>query len=240
VIISFALLPFGAADWSLKIMGVGVDWLLDIARWTQNLSGSVLTTPALPDGFLVGMTFAGLFLILLQGRGRLLALVPFVFGVISLAGMDTPHILVSNDGGIMAVRGDNHVYVSSLRKDKFSLTTWFKRWNRAEGDVIQFPKQGQITMDNGGTISCDAAVCRVMVSGVKIAYGSRFYELQQDCAWANIVITDIRLPKDFCRPNEVSEFGYYDFMDRGALSIQIQDKPIIRHVSVGTGVRPWK
>ncbi len=239
VIISFALLPFGAADWSLKILGLGVDWLLDIARWTQGLSGAVMTTSAMPDSFLVMMTLTGLVLILFRGWGRVMAVIPFIVAVISIGMMDRPDIIVSNDGGVMAVKDAHHVYLSSARKDKFASDTWLKRWDKTKDDLILFPKQGQVSLENGGAISCDPSACRIEMKGIKISFGDGVYELKQDCAWANIVISDVRLPHDLCPKQDIQSFGYYDFRDKGAISIFEGNPPIYQQVGDDRGIRPW-
>lgn len=241
VIISFALLPFGAADWSLKIMGLGVDWLLDIARWTQGLAGAVLTTSSMPDLFMVMMTVSGLVLILLQGRGRLLAVLPLVVALIAIVTTKTPDVLVSNDGAVMAVRAGHQVYVSNIRKNKFVTETWLKRWNKSAADVVLFPKQSTVELDGGGSISCDPAACRIIVGSTRISFGTRHYELKQDCAWANILVSDKRLPRNFCAPYDVQVFGYYNFKDKGALSIDTTKGGVrIEQTNDNQGIRPWK
>lgn len=239
VIISFVLLPFGAADWSLKILGVGIDWLLDIARWTQGLSGSVMTTSAMSDVFLMMMTFTGLILILFHGRGRILAVLPFMVAIISIGTMDRPDMIVSDDGGVMAVRDTRHVYLSSIRKDKFASDTWLKRWNRKSDDVVLFPKQGRVNLENGGSISCDPSACRIEVGGMKISFGDKVYELKQDCIWAQVIISDARLPKDLCPNSTIRQFGYYDFKNNGPLSFFTGDSYKLQDVGHDRGIRPW-
>lgn len=240
VIISFILLPFGLADWSLKIMGMGVDWLLDIARWTQNLPGSVLTTQAMPEYAMVMITISGLILILFHGRGRIMAALPFTLAIIACLITPVPDILVSNAGTVIAVRGQDHIYLSSARRDKFAIETWLKRWNKTQDDVIAFPRQGTITTDNGTTISCDPAACRVTSGVVKLSFGARNYELQQDCNWADIIISEARLPRNFCGDRPVSMAGYYEFSRNGALAITTgHTAHHIESVGEQRGYRPW-
>lgn len=239
VIISFALLPFGAADWSLKILGLGVDWLLDIARWTQNLSGSVMTTSAMPDTFLIMMTITGLILILGHGRGRIVAGLPFLVGIISIWMMATPDVIISNDGDVIAVKDNHHIYLSSTRKDKFASDTWLKRWNKNEEDVLLFPKQGQVSLENGGSISCDPSACRIEVKGMKISYGDGIYELKQDCGWANMIISDARLPKILCPDQDIQQYGYYQFKNNGAISLFAGNPPRLQEIGRDRGIRPW-
>lgn len=238
LILSYVLMPFGAAGWSLKLMGQGVDWLLDVARWTQNLSGSVITTGASPELAMVMVTFAGLILILFQGKGKYLCLIPICVAVISMMTFSSPDILVSDEGKVMAIKDGGKIYISSARRDKFTVETWIKRWNATDITPIPFPHQGKIDLQNGGYISCDPAACRMDVHGRKISFGgARFYELREDCAWADIIISEARVPRGFCGDKPVQVFGYYNFQQSGAMAIYSDG--IIRAVGEGRGYRPW-
>ena len=239
VIISYALLPFGAADWSLRLLGLGVDWLLDIARWTQGLSGSVITTLAMTDTFLIMMSVTGLMLILFQGYGRILAAIPFAVALVSVMMADRPDVMVSDDGMVMAVKDNRHVYVSSTRKNKFASETWLKRWDKTDADVLPFPRQGAVSLENGGMIACDPSACRIDMKGTKISFGDGVYELEQDCQWADMIISDMRLPKNLCGNQVIRQFGYYDFKNNGALSILTGQRPKINQVGDDRGIRPW-
>jgi len=240
VIISFALMPFGLADWSLIIMGVGVNWLLDIAKWTAGLSGSVITTSALPQLFLVMLSIAGLTLILATGWFRAFALLPLIIAFISIGMMGYPDILISNEGTVIAIKDDQNVYLSTSRKEKFTTETWLKRWDIKPENVIIFPKQGQIKLGNeDNTISCDPAACRINFMGHHLSIGNRFYDLKKECHWADVIISDIRLPNRFCGDKNVKIFGYYQFKKTGALALSLSKDIKIETVEDQIGLRPW-
>lgn len=239
VILSFALLPFGAADWALKILGLGVDWLLDIARWTQGLAGSVINTPAMTDTFLIMMSLSLLILILFHGRGRLLVALPFVIALVSVMVVNRPDIVVSNDGMVMGVKDTHHVYLSSERKNKFASETWLKRWDIKDADIIVFPKQGRVDLENGGSISCDPSACRIEIKGTKVAFGDGIYELKQDCDWADVIISNARIPRKLCPAGNIQQFGYYDFKNNGAISLSGGNRPRLNQVGDDRGMRPW-
>lgn len=240
MMVSYVLMPFGAADWSLRLMGIGVDCLLQIARWTENLAGSVITTPATPQVFMIGITLAGIILILFRGREKIAAFVPVGIALLSLGLATSPDILVSGDGDVLAVHDRRQVYVSSLYKDKFAVETWGKRWNVAEADMHPFPKEGAVALAAGGHISCDPSVCRVEAGGMKLSFGTRLYELQQDCAWADIMVSPAYLPRHFCGDKPVQVFGHYNFQKNGALAIRSGKPPKMTTVADGIGERPWR
>lgn len=239
VIVSFALMPFGLADWALKIMGLGVNWLLDIARWTQDLPGAVITTPALPDLFLSAVSIAGLILILFSGRAKFYAVIPLCVAIFSLMGNNSPDILVSNEAKILAIKAGDEIYVSSLRREKFTLETWLKRWDKPDIQPISFLRQGHIHLDDNQSISCDPAVCRITLNGKRISFGNRPYELKQDCAWADMIISEARLPRNFCGTGQSKVSGYSDFKRSGAVSIHVDNNLMIDTVTEHRGFRPW-
>lgn len=240
LIVSYILMPFGWAGESLKMMALGVDWLLDVARWTQNLYGSVITSPAMPDITMVMITLSGLVMILFHGWHRAVAVLPFGIAILSAIFFTPPDIMVSAEGTVMAVREADKIYVSSARRDKFSVETWLKRWNKTQEDIIPFPRQGSIDLSavKGNKISCDPAACRIIKDNIKIAFGSGIYELYQDCGWADVIISDKRLPRNFCKTGNVRQFGYYEFKKSGSLSITGE----VRDIKTGgqyRGNRPW-
>lgn len=240
MMVSYVLMPFGAADASLRLMGTGVEWLLMIARWTESLPGSVITTPAIPQSVMIGVSVAGIILILGQARQKLAAIIPAAVALVLLMFATLPDVLASGDGDVLAVYDGSQIYVSSLRKDKFAVTTWAKRWNVAEDQVRVFPKEGHISLVTGGDISCDGAGCRVDAGGINISFGTRFYELQQDCSWANVIISPSYLPRNFCGDRPVKVFGHYDFQKNGALAIGFGQTFRIKAVKDGVGHRPWQ
>lgn len=240
MMVSYVLMPFGLAEWSLHLMGVGVEWLLAIARWTENLPGSVITTPAIPQSTMIGVSVAGIILILGRAREKFVALIPLGIAIMSLMTATLPDALVSGDGEVVAVQDGKQMYVSSLRKDKFAVMTWAKRWHIAEDQVRAFPKEGRVTLSTGGIVSCDAAVCRIETRSAKIAFGTRFYELQQDCLWADMIISPSYLPRDFCGGRPVQVFGHYNFQKSGAMAIRFTSPLELKTVGNGIGRRPWQ
>jgi competence protein ComEC len=239
LIVSYILIPFGEAEWSLKLMGTGVEWLLDIARWTQGLSGAVITMSAFSELAVVMVSIAGLVLILFHGRGRLWAVFPLSVAILSIVSYRAPDILVSGDGAVVAVKDSQRIYLSSDRKDKFAVETWLRRWDKKTDDVVLFPRQGIIRTEAGAIISCDPAACRIERQGIKLSFGKRAYELQQDCDWANIIVSDARLHKDFCGHQAVRVFGYYEFFRNGAVAITAGNTVEIKTVGEERGQRPW-
>ena len=56
-IVALILMPFGLEHWALAVMGLGIEYVLEIARLVTSLPGAVRHIAAMPD-------FAGLLLTL--------------------------------------------------------------------------------------------------------------------------------------------------------------------------------
>lgn len=242
VIVSFLLIPLGMADWSLKILGKGVEWLLDIARWTQDLPGALVTAPTQPFLFLLCIVLMGGCFILFCGRLKYFVSIIFFGGaILSLMFFVRPAILVSEDGEVMAVRAENTVYLSNKNKDKFAVTTWLKNWDVPRDNVKIFPRNDKIILnDKGDFIACDGAGCRIQKDGHEIVYSKRLYELRQDCDWADIVVSPTRLSRHFCGGKYIIQYGYYELRRQKGFALSfVKNELKIKTVQEVRGERPW-
>ena len=85
----------------------------------------------------------------------------------------------------------------------------------------------------------DPSACRIDIHGMKVAFGNRIYELKQDCDWADVMISDARLPRTLCPNRSVRQFGYYDFKNNGAMSLLGGNHIQVNQVGDDRGIRPW-
>jgi hypothetical protein len=131
---------------------------------------------------------------------------------------------------------------SSLKSEKFTQENWAKRWNLPLTSLTQFPKQGEMKLANGMdtlNLNCDRAACRLNWRGHTLSYGTKFYELKQDCDWAQIIISPLRLPRNFCDNKTVKVIGYYDLQKSGAIGLHLDKMIKIDTVASTRGIRPW-
>ena len=238
LMISFILMPFGAADWSLHLMGQGVDWLLDVARYTESLPGAQIKAAAMPFVSLVWISLAGIILALSKGKVKWVVVVPVMVAIV-LWGLDRrPDILLSDSGEAMAVLDDDKFYLLPNAREKFVTETWQRNYGISDDHVLRLKREGVMDLSNG-QIACDGSACRITVGTHKISYGARLYELQQECDWADIILTPVRVPRDFCG-NGVRIVDYYILKRSGAVAWSFEgSKVTMDTVHVMRGSRPW-
>ncbi|HVR89604.1 MAG TPA: ComEC/Rec2 family competence protein [Novosphingobium sp.] len=93
----------GAPAWWLA--GKSLELLLALAHWTAARPGAVTLMPAMGEGAFVLFIAGGLWLALWRGRMRLLGVAPALLGVVSLAMVHPPDVLVSSDGRHVGITG---------------------------------------------------------------------------------------------------------------------------------------
>ncbi len=233
MIVSYLLIPFGWAGETLKLMAMGVDWMLDVARFVQSLPGALVTGAIAPPAFLYLMTLAGLVLVLFAGRWKLVSLVLLGAAFVSLLLGKLPDVLVSSSGEVVMVRDGRAGYVSTTRKERFVRDQWEKRLGL--DSVAAFPKEGGVPLSSKGLIACDVGACRIETVGVRLVYGSSYAELQKDCDWADVIVSPKWLSKSFCPSARVIDA--YSLRRQGA--VQIYGDGTIETSRDFRGYRPW-
>lgn len=105
-VLSVGLMPVGGEAVGLWVMGLGLRWILGVAHWVAALDGArgVVTAPG--AYVLPCLAMGALFVILWQGRTRLLGLGPVVLAFWLWSGAERPDVLISEDGRLVGVMTD--------------------------------------------------------------------------------------------------------------------------------------
>lgn len=234
IILSFLLMPFGMAAHPLRALGKGIEWTLDIARDVASLPGAVWLTPAWPQSALICIVAGGLCLVLLAGRIRMGACIPFfAAAVVLIALAPEPAVLVASSGRVVMVNAGERAFVSSSRREKFALETWQKRIDLDREQIVTWPKEGASSAGQA-QVNCDAEVCRITLPSLRISTGQSLYALREDCGWADIIIVPDKKMRG-CGKAEI--YDRWRFMKTGALAIMPDGT--IRSVRDDQGDRPW-
>jgi competence protein ComEC len=124
-VVAFLAMPFGLEGLPLWVMGLGIDWMVAVGRWTSALpgGGGLLGAPhwaAMPLG-----VAAVLWLSLWRSRLRLFGLVPGVLSIVLLGCGPRPDVMIGRHGSPVAVRGDDgRLHVLATRDDAFDTAIW--------------------------------------------------------------------------------------------------------------------
>lgn len=225
----------GAPFWWLT--GKSLELLLALAHWTAAMPGAVSSMPAMGQGAFLLFVAGGLWLALWSGRVRLLGLAPAALGVILLALLRPPDVLVSGDGRHVGITGeasellvlrsaqggyalDNLTELAGMDGAARALGEWSgARCNR---DFCA------IGLNRGGK------VWRLLLARGNDRIPLR--ALAAACERADIVIADRSLPRA-CRPRWLKADRRY-LQQSGGLAIDLA-RGELRSVAQGQGEHGW-
>ncbi len=232
-VIASVLMPFGLEALALAPMGWGIDLMLAIAHGIAGLPGAVAVIPSLPMAGLVAVTLGGLWLCLWERRWRLLGVAGIAIGFATIPLQDHPDILVSGDGRLMAVRGeDGRLLLSSARAARFDADLWLRR--SGQDERLAWPDQD---LAAAAGLACDELGCLYRRAGQVVALAFQKAALEEDCAVADLVLSLDPVSGDCAAPLVVDRF---DLWRKGGHAVWLSEGRIeILAVSDTRGVRPW-
>ena len=205
------VMPLIAGSLLLDLVGIGAPgwWLVDqalkgllgLAHWVSAQPGAVTRMPAMGGGSFLLFVAGGLWLALWRGRIRLWGLVPAAIGIISLAGLQPPDVLISRDGRHVGITDPDTGDLLILRDGRSSYAKdHLTELSGMSGAVRLLPEwEGA---------RCNADFCSVRMNregrrwSVLISRGRDFVPeraLAAACERSDIVIADRWLPAS-CRP----------------------------------------
>ena len=230
MIVALIAMPFGLDEWPLKVMGLGVDGMMIVAKWVAAIPGSLVIVPAFPFAALLVIVCGGLWLVIWRRPWRLLGLAGIGFGIALTSIHDRPDVLVDREAKVVAIRApDGKLQAPKSRRGFYALQQWLKD----DGDG-RTPKEAS----TGAGWQCDATACVAMVKGKQVSLTMKREAVQEDCERAAILATplDLYLP---CRaPKILLDRGA--LWEKGAAAIRIVDgRLIMRTAAEPRGVRPW-
>jgi competence protein ComEC len=236
-IVAGLLFPFGLESWALIPMGWGVDRLLDIARWVAGLDGAVALFPTMPIWGIASIALGGLWLCLWTGRVRLLGAPAVVAGLLAMANVEAPHILVSGDGRLMAVRDEaGRLMLSRPRGGGFTRETWLRRDGESDDGVESWPRFGKLA---DGRLDCAITHCVYRANGATVALVRQPRALPIACRDTDLTIAPVALYAT-CRRMTGRAIDRMDLLADGAHAIWIKDGALrVETVRDARGQRPW-
>jgi len=231
-IVALLLMPFGLDHYAFALMGYGIEVIVDTARWVEALPGSVLSVSSWPFAGFLALVCAGLWLCLVQGRARLLCLVPVMIGVIWIGGHRLPDILVSSNLELIASRQGDAYVISSKRAERFTRENWERYLGLHERGFESWPET------QGHNMRCDVHGCRTQIKGRRVSFVKDFYAQPSACEWADIVIAQEPVRVKNCAASTV--IGRFDGWRNGAHSLYLTKGGVrVRSVQQMRGDRPW-
>jgi competence protein ComEC len=174
--------PFGLAALPLWVMEQGARWILFVAHWIAGLEGSVTAIPEPGPMVLPLLTLGMLWVILWQGRMRVLGMVPVAAALVLWLQADRPDLLISGDGKLLGLEGPEGRVLSAARGGGFAAETWLENDGDLTGQKLAAARSG-FTGPRGERWFDLAGTAAVSLTG-KEAAG----KLDVACARAGLVI----------------------------------------------------
>ena len=226
-LIAYLLMPLGLDGPALWIMGWGLEGLLWAAGLVAGWDGAAVTVPAMSATSLIVITLGGLWMALWKTELRMAGIPLVGLGLLMAVGFQQPDILVSAEGKLVAVRGDDGRYHWSGRTPRYTVETW----NRRNGDTPGLQP-----------MVCDLLGCVAQTGTINVVVSMTRAGLEDDCARADILIAQFPVRGALRRACATPVLiDIFDTHRQGAHAIYLEEgrPPYIRTVAEERGQRPW-
>ncbi len=139
------LAPFGLAEPVLRVMGAGIDKVLDVAHWVGGLPGAVQPVHAAPGIVLGLIAIGGLWLFLWRG--------PWRFAGIAVASAalfiwqdapPRPDVLIAPNGRLIGVMSEMGRVLDHDTAQSFAAKTWLRRDGDAADQTVAAARYGLV------------------------------------------------------------------------------------------------
>ncbi|GAA6148901.1 ComEC/Rec2 family competence protein [Pseudooceanicola nitratireducens] len=139
-VLAVLLMPLGAEAVPLTLMGLGLDWILLVARSVAAWEGAVGRVIAPGPLVLPLYALGGLWVILWQGHLRWLGMVPLVLAAWLWSGATRPQVLIEEGGQLVGVMTPSGRALSRGRGAGFPAEVWL------ENDGSALDQQGAFAL----------------------------------------------------------------------------------------------
>ncbi len=220
-VIAALLLPFGLDGLPLWVMGWGLDWILGVADWSAGLEGARVPVVA-PDANALPLIALGmLFVVLWQGRARLMGLAPVAVAALLWAQAGRPVLLIADSGGLVGVMTEAGRALNKPRGGGFVARNWLEN----DGDAAAQEEAHARWSDD-----------LLAPFAVSVRLGRAAARGPIDCAGAQLLVltTDPEgVPEGGCRVASPRTLRV-----TGSLAI-FADGTLLQSAAIVAGRRPW-
>jgi competence protein ComEC len=228
-LLGLAAMPFGFDGFFWWLMGVGIDWMVAVARWVAALPGAVGRMAAFGIGPLVVASLGVILMGLLRTPLRWSGAGVLAIAIVWAASAPRPDALISADGRNVAVRGtDGRLHLLRSGKDAFAV----KEWLAADADARN---AADASLADG--VSCDKAGCVTQTAdGAFVALSLRPDAIADDCERATLIVTARQVPPG-CRASVIDAER---LRRQGALTLRRTNEGFAVEAVKPRGIdRPW-
>lgn len=223
-------MPLGLEAWPLRLMGLAIQWVADIAHWVAGLPGAAGVVPGMPAMAAMTMSFGAIWLCLWRGRLRLFAL-PLIAAGLALAPFASrPDILVDRTARNVVVRNaDGFLVPAERRRGRYAV----EKWLLEDGDGAALSEAAA----RPGW-SCANKICRAEIKGRRLIYLKDGADAAAACRGPDIVVAEFPLRRN-CG-NARLRIDRFDVWRHGAYAVFLRDGGVeVVTADELRGQRPW-
>ncbi|MEM1301873.1 MAG: ComEC/Rec2 family competence protein [Pseudomonadota bacterium] len=135
-VLAALLWPVGLAWLPFLVMKAGLSWIIGVAQTVSDWPGAVGRVPSPPPEVLPMLALGAVFVVIWQGRERLLGLMPVAAALLIWATHERPMMLISASGGIAGMMSENGRVLSTARGDGFAARVWLENDGDGRGQEV--------------------------------------------------------------------------------------------------------
>ncbi|MDU8943898.1 ComEC/Rec2 family competence protein [Ovoidimarina sediminis] len=225
------LAPLGLGEVGLRIMALGIDWILAVAHHVASLDGTVshVATPA--PAILPLLTLGALFTVLWTTRLRWAGILPAMAALALWAMTERPGLLIAADGGLIGLLAEEGRSLSKPRGGGFAAETWLEN----DGDGAT---QGVAAARSGLMIDKGHAVGRIGPFDIHHLWGRGAEEAGRAACARNAILVTSAPIAPLAGPCRVIDPAV--LAETGALALYLRKETLIDVPTYRPGAhRPW-
>ena len=161
-VLAALIMPFGAEGPVLWLMGLGLRWILAVARFVAAQDGAVRMVPSPDWRILPVFSLAALFVVLWRGRARWGGAVPTLLALMLWGQHDRPDLLIAEDGALVGLMTAKGRAMSKENGSAFVAAIWLEN----DGDpaaqfetVNRWPDDHNMVQVVSGKRAAESATC---------------------------------------------------------------------------------
>lgn len=236
IVMAYLLMPFGLDFFVFPVIDWGVGWVLASAHWVHGMEGALWHVPSWPSWIFILMVCCGWFWIVLEGHFKRILIPIFICLISFIFIYKQPDILISSKINLISIRDDKgSLWFSTGRAERYTADNWMRSNGTENARKKIWPKEGGA---EGFPLQCDYHGCLGEVKGYKILIAFHQKAWEEDCRWADIVISQKPIPYKGCQ-DAMHVIDYFDVWEKGGHAIWLGKIPLIKTVEGERGQRPW-
>jgi competence protein ComEC len=187
-VLAAVLAPFGLEAVGLQIMGLGLQWILGVAKWVADLDGARGYVMGPSSMVLPILALGSLWMVIWQGRLRLLGILPVFISFGLWSNGDRPLVIIADNGSLVGVLTEQGRALSKEKGAGFIARNWL------ENDGSPMDQIDAAKLWAGGQNRIKSAL--IEQHKVTHVIGKKALSTLEPCQSGEIIIASVKVERD--------------------------------------------